>query len=41
VDLKWASARDLRQLSLTIFDRSFAMTYVLEAVALLVAQLEV
>ncbi len=37
VDLKWASARDLRQLSLTIFDRSFAMTYALEAVALLVA----
>jgi len=35
--LKWVSASDIRALSLQIFDRSFAMTYVLEAVALLVA----
>ena len=41
LELKWSSARDLRQLSLTIFDRSFAMTYALEAVALLVAMFSV
>jgi putative ABC transport system permease protein len=35
--LKWVSARDVRQLSLKIFDRSFAMTYALEAAALFVA----
>jgi len=35
--LKWISAKDVRQLSLHIFDRSFAMTYALEAAALLVA----
>jgi putative ABC transport system permease protein len=35
--LEWRSARDIRALSLTIFDRSFAITYVLEAVAILVA----
>ena len=35
--LKWVSAVDIRALSLKIFDRSFAMTYVLEGVALLVA----
>jgi len=35
--LKWVSAVDIRELSLKIFDRSFAMTYVLEGVALLVA----
>jgi putative ABC transport system permease protein len=35
--LKWISANDVRQLSLKIFDRSFAMTYVLEAAALFVA----
>ena len=35
--LKWISARDVRQLSLKIFDRSFAMTYALEAAALFVA----
>jgi len=35
--LKWVSATDVRQLSLKIFDRSFAMTYVLEAAALFVA----
>lgn len=35
--LKWFSASDVRQLSLKIFDRSFAMTYALEAAALFVA----
>ena len=35
--LKWISANDIRQLSLKIFDRSFAMTYALEAAALFVA----
>ncbi len=35
--LKWISASDIRQLSLKIFDRSFAMTYALEAAALFVA----
>ena len=35
--LKWISANDVRQLSLHIFDRSFAMTYALEAAALFVA----
>ena len=34
--LRMLSASDIRQLSLTIFDRSFAVTYALEAVALLV-----
>ena len=35
--IEFRSARDLRALSLTIFDRSFAMTYLLEAAALVVA----
>ncbi len=35
--LKWISASEIRQLSLRIFDRSFAMTYALEAAALFVA----
>jgi putative ABC transport system permease protein len=35
--LKWISAKDVRQFSLHIFDRSFAMTYALEAAALFVA----
>lgn len=35
--LKWITASDVRQLSLKIFDRSFAMTYALEAAALFVA----
>jgi putative ABC transport system permease protein len=35
--LKWISASDIRQLSLRIFDRSFAMAYALEAAALFVA----
>ena len=35
--LKWISANDVRELSLKIFDRSFAMTYALEAAALFVA----
>ncbi len=35
--LKWISAGDVRELSLKIFDRSFAMTYALEAAALFVA----
>lgn len=35
--LKWISASDVRALSLKIFDRSFAMTYALEAAALFVA----
>jgi putative ABC transport system permease protein len=34
--LEWRSAREIRELSLKIFDRSFAVTYALEAVALLV-----
>jgi len=36
-DLSFRSATDLRALSLTIFDRSFALTYALEVAALLVA----
>jgi putative ABC transport system permease protein len=35
--LDWRSAADIRALSLRIFDRSFAVTYALEAIALLVA----
>ena len=35
--LQWISASDVRALSLRIFDRSFAMTYALEAAALFVA----
>ena len=35
--IQFKSASDLRALSLTIFDRSFAMTYALEVAALLVA----
>ena len=35
--LQWISASDVRALSLKIFDRSFAMTYALEAAALFVA----
>ena len=35
--LQWISATDVRALSLKIFDRSFAMTYALEAAALFVA----
>ena len=35
--VEFRSASDLRALSLTIFDRSFAMTYLLEAAALVVA----
>jgi putative ABC transport system permease protein len=35
--LKWITASDVRELSLKIFDRSFAMTYALEAAALFVA----
>jgi len=35
--LEFRSSADLRALSLTIFDRSFAMTYALEVAALLVA----
>jgi putative ABC transport system permease protein len=35
--LEFRSSTDLRALSLTIFDRSFAMTYALEIAALLVA----
>lgn len=34
--LEWRSAEEIRALSLRIFDRSFAVTYALEAVALLV-----
>jgi putative ABC transport system permease protein len=37
VELRFRSATDLRALSLTIFDRSFALTYALEVAALLVA----
>ncbi len=33
---QWRSAADIRRLSLQIFDRSFAITYVLEAVAIVV-----
>lgn len=36
-DLRFRSSTDLRALSLTIFDRSFALTYALEVAALLVA----
>jgi len=36
-ELRFRSATDLRALSLTIFDRSFALTYALEVAALLVA----
>lgn len=36
-DLEFRSSADLRALSLTIFDRSFALTYALEIAALLVA----
>jgi putative ABC transport system permease protein len=32
--LEWRSAREIRALSLRIFDRSFAVTYVLEAIAI-------
>jgi putative ABC transport system permease protein len=35
--LGWRSATDIRALSLRIFDRSFAVTYALEAIAILVA----
>ena len=35
--LEWRSAVELRALSLRIFDRSFAVTYALEAIALIVA----
>ena len=35
--LRWMTATDIRALSLRIFDRSFAMTYALEATALFVA----
>lgn len=35
-DLQWRSADEIRALSLRIFDRSFAVTYALEAAALLV-----
>jgi putative ABC transport system permease protein len=35
--LQWVTSRDVRQLSLKIFDRSFAMTYALEAAAWFVA----
>jgi putative ABC transport system permease protein len=34
--LEWRSSADLRALSLRIFDRSFAVTYALEAIAILV-----
>ena len=33
---EFSSAREIRQLSLRIFDRSFALTYVLEAIAIVV-----
>jgi putative ABC transport system permease protein len=36
-ELRFRSSTDLRALSLTIFDRSFALTYALEVAALLVA----
>ena len=35
--LEWRSAKEIRDLSLTIFDRSFAVTYALEAAAIIVA----
>lgn len=35
--LEWRSSADIRDLSLKIFDRSFAVTYALEAAAILVA----
>ncbi len=35
--LEWRSSEQIRKLSLTIFDRSFAVTYALEAAAILVA----
>ena len=35
-DIELRSARDIRALSLAIFDRSFAVTYVLEAIAIVV-----
>ncbi len=35
--MEFRSSRELRELSLAIFDRSFTVTYVLEAVAILVA----
>ena len=35
--LQWVTSSDVKQLSLKIFDRSFAMTYALEAAALFVA----
>jgi putative ABC transport system permease protein len=34
--LEWRTAADIRALSLRIFDRSFAVTYALEAIAILV-----
>jgi putative ABC transport system permease protein len=34
--LEWRSAAEVRELSLRIFDRSFAVTYVLEAIAIVV-----
>ena len=34
--LEFSSTREIRQLSLQIFDRSFALTYVLEAIAIIV-----
>ncbi len=39
--LQWRTAGELRKLSLQVFDRSFALTYVLEAIAILVALLGV
>lgn len=35
-EIEFRSAREIRELSLTIFDRSFAVTYVLEAIAIIV-----
>lgn len=35
-EAEWRSAVDIRRISLAIFDRSFAITYVLEAVAIIV-----
>ena len=35
--LEWRSSKEIRDLSLTIFDRSFAVTYALEAAAIIVA----
>jgi putative ABC transport system permease protein len=34
--MEWRSAAEVRELSLRIFDRSFAVTYVLEAIAIVV-----